>query len=103
MSTVRALIVAGERSQARIVETYVGRGGGTYFTNAVTEVVAGDGAIVDHYKVQQESRDGVSHRQHAVHAGRSASFSSHSFSLGGALVAQRRRLRLLDGEGGDAR
>ncbi|MBW8712639.1 MAG: Fe-S cluster assembly protein SufD, partial [Acidobacteria bacterium] len=44
MSNVRALIVAGDRSQVRIVETYVAPGGGTYFTNAVTEVFAGEGA-----------------------------------------------------------
>ena len=55
MSNVRTLIVAGDRSQVRIVESYAGLQGGAYFTNAVTELFAGEGAVVDHYKVQQES------------------------------------------------
>ena len=52
VSYPRCLIVAGERSQARIVETYVG-GGVPYLVNAVTEVFAGANASLDHYKVQQ--------------------------------------------------
>ena len=74
MSNVRALIVAGDRSQVRIVETYVAPGGGTYFTNAVTEVFAGEGAVVDHYKVQQESLDAFHIASMHVHAGRSSNF-----------------------------
>src|SRR5258707_1198314 len=52
VSHPRVLIVAGDRSQVRIVEGYVGPPGQEYFTNAVTEVVVGSGAVVDHYKVQ---------------------------------------------------
>ncbi len=100
MSTARALIVAGERSQARIVETYVGPRGAVYFTNAVTEVVAGDGAIVDHYKVQQESLEAFHVASMHIHAGRGANFSSHSFSLGGRLV-RNDAAALLGGEGAE--
>jgi Fe-S cluster assembly scaffold protein SufB len=49
----RNLIVAGRGSQVTVVETYVGNG--SYFTNAVTEIVAGEGAVVDHYKLECES------------------------------------------------
>ena len=100
MSTARALIVAGERSQARIVETYVGPRGTSYFTNAVTEVVAGESSVVDHYKVQQESLAAFHIASMHVHAARSASFSSHSFSLGGKL-ARNDANALLDGEGAE--
>lgn len=100
MSTARALIVAGERSQARIVETYVGPRGTTYFTNAVTEVVAGEGSVLDHYKVQQESEEAFHVASMHVHAARSANFSSHSFSLGGKLV-RNDASALLDGEGAE--
>src|SRR5439155_22184723 len=48
----RFLIIAGESSQARILERYVGSGG--TFTNAITEVVLGANAVIDHYKVQEE-------------------------------------------------
>ena len=39
MSHPRLLLIAGERSQSRVIETYVGVGDSAYFTNAVTEVV----------------------------------------------------------------
>ena len=100
LANARALIVGGERSQARIVETYVGPRGASYFTNAVTEVVAGENSVLDHYKVQQESFDAFHVASMHVHAARSANFSSHSFSLGGRLV-RNDASALLDGEGAE--
>ena len=78
------MILVGEGAQCTIVETY--KGAGRYFTNAVTEIVVGDRAVVDHYKVQQESLDAFHIATMQASLGRSASFSSHSISLGGALV-----------------
>jgi len=100
MSNVRTLIVAGDRSQSRIVETYVGPRGASYFTNAVTEVFVGEGAVVDHYKVQQESTGAFHVASMHVHAGRTANFSSHSFSLGGQIV-RNDVAAVLDGEGAE--
>jgi Fe-S cluster assembly protein SufD len=80
----RALIVAGAQSQCRIVETY--RGTGAYFTNAVTEVFAGEGAILDHYKVTVESSSAFHVAALQAQLSRSTNFSSHSISMGGALV-----------------
>jgi Fe-S cluster assembly protein SufD len=80
----RALIVVGANAQCTIVETY--KGEGRYFTNGVTEIVAGEGAVVDHYKVQLESP--LAFHVHTLQAnlGRSTNFSSHLISFGGALV-----------------
>ena len=100
MSTARALVVAGEGSQCRIVETYHGTGGSTYFTNAVTEMFCGENAVVDHYKVQQESFEAHHVASMHVHCSRSSTFSSHSFSLGGKLV-RNDVFALLDGEGAE--
>jgi len=100
MTSARALIVAGDRTQVRIVETFVGPRGAVYFTNAVTEIVAGEHSIVDHYKVQEESFDAFHVASMHVHAARSATFSSHSFSLGGKL-ARNDVNALLDGEGAE--
>jgi Fe-S cluster assembly protein SufD len=80
----RTLILVGANAQCSVVETY--RGAGAYFTNAVTEIVLGENAVVDHYKVQRESREAFHVATMAVQVGRSANFSSHSISLGGALV-----------------
>ncbi len=100
MMNTRVLIVAGERSQARIVETYAALRNGTYFTNGVTEIFAAENAIVDHYKVQQESLDAYHIATLQVNAQRSAAVSSHSFSLGGKLVRNDANA-VLDGEGAE--
>ena len=100
MSQARTLIVAGERSQVRIVETYAALRGGTYFTNSVTEVFAGENAIVDHYKVQQEGLDAFHVATMQVNAQRSANVSTHSFSLGGKFVRNDVNA-VLDGEGAE--
>jgi Fe-S cluster assembly protein SufD len=99
ISHPRTLIVLGDRSQARIVETYVGTGS-AYLTNAVTEVCACENAVLDHYKVQQEDLAASHIGSMHVHASRSAVFSSHSFSLGGRFV-RNDALATLDGEGAE--
>ena len=100
MSYPRCLIVLGERSQARVVETYVAAGDAAYLTNAVTEVSVGESAVLDHYKVQQESEQAFHVGSMHVHAARSANFSSHSFALGGKLV-RNDVIATLDGEGAE--
>ena len=53
----RTLIVAGPHSRLTVIERYVGVTDEAYFTNAVTEIVAGPGAAVDHYVVQEQGAD----------------------------------------------
>lgn len=81
----RVLILAGASSQCSIIESYVS-GKGQYFTNAVTELAVGEGAVVDHYKVQTESLEGFHVGAMFASLGHSANFSTTSISLGGALV-----------------
>jgi Fe-S cluster assembly protein SufD len=100
MVNARVLIVAGDGSQSRIVENYIGSTGAVYLTNAVTEVVAGEHAVVDHYKVQHESETAYHIASMHIHAARSSTFSSHSFSLGGKIV-RNDVIALLDGEGAE--
>jgi Fe-S cluster assembly protein SufD len=100
MVSARTLIVAGARSQVRIVETYVSLRNGTYFTNAVTELFAGENAVVDHYKVQQEGLEAFHVATMQLDAQRSATLASHSFSLGGRLVRNDVNA-VLDGEGAE--
>jgi Fe-S cluster assembly protein SufD len=98
VSHPRLLIVAGESSQALILERYVGSG--PTFTNAITEVVLGANAVIDHYKVQEESTDGFHIGGMYLHGARSGNFSSHSLSFGGAIV-RNDVVAVLDGEGID--
>ena len=101
VSYPRVLVMAGAASQSTIIETHVGIGEGTYFSCAVVEAQVGAGAVVDHYRVQLERSHGYHYCRLQVHAERDATFLSHAFSLGGAIV--RNDLgAVLDGEGIDA-
>ena len=95
----RLLVVVGSQAQAKLVETYVGWGG-RYFVNAVTEVFVGEHAVLDHYKVQEDSVDAFHIASMHVHTSRSATFSSHSFAIGGKLV-RNDAVAILDGEGAE--
>lgn len=82
----RNLIVAGENSQATIVESYLGQDGKEYFTNAVTEVSAAADSVIDHYKVQREGDAALHVATLQIHQDRGSNFRSHSIALGGSLV-----------------
>ncbi len=98
MTHPRVLVVVGENAQVRLVESYGGGGESAYLTNAVTEVVAGPGAVVDHYKTVRESPAAYHIASMHVRLGRAASFSSHAVTLEGAIVRNDAQA-LLDGEG----
>ncbi|HSU81783.1 MAG TPA: Fe-S cluster assembly protein SufD, partial [Thermoanaerobaculia bacterium] len=98
LSFPRNLFVADEGSQTTIVETYAGEG--AYFTSPVTELYAGPGAVVDHYKVQRESLAAFHMATFQVQGERASVPSSHSISIGGALVRNDVNA-VLDGEGID--
>ena len=82
----RSLILAGVNSQATVVESYIGLEEAAYFTNAVTEIVAAENAVLDHYKVQQESRRAFHISTTQVRQDRASNFRSHAITLGGGLV-----------------
>jgi len=100
ISHPRLLVVAGANSQMSIVETYVGAGGKQYFTNSVTEVVVGERAIVNHYKVQDESDASYHIATVQAVAGRDSRLHAHSVGFGGALV-RNDVIVTLAGEGGE--
>jgi Fe-S cluster assembly protein SufD len=80
----RTLILVGADAHCTILERY--SGSGKYFTNAVTEVVCGDRAVVDHYRIQQESAEAFHFGSLQAQLGRSSNFSTHNISLGAALA-----------------
>jgi Fe-S cluster assembly protein SufD len=83
VSYPRVLVLAGEESRARIVESY--GGSGISLTNAVTEIVAGDGATLEHYRLQRESDSAFHVGTLAARLERGSHLASHAFSLGAAL------------------
>lgn len=86
MSTPRILVIAEPGSRATVIEHHVGVGDGVTFTNAVTEIVAGEGSVVEHVKLQEQSPSSFHVGALHVEQARDSRFTSRSFSLGGALV-----------------
>jgi len=98
VSHPRNLILAGDDSQTMIVESYIGLNNALYFTNVVTEIVAGESAVVAHYKLQRESEEAFHISTVQASLNHSSNFSSHSVDLGGALVRNDVNA-VLDGKG----
>jgi Fe-S cluster assembly protein SufD len=82
----RNLIVAGRHSRAMVVESYVSVRDSEYFTNAVTEIVVGEGAHIDHYKIQRESETAFHVGTVQARQARDSQLHSFSFATGGALA-----------------
>jgi Fe-S cluster assembly protein SufD len=86
MNHPRNLIVAGENSQVTVVEDYVSLGEGITFSNAATELIAGDNANVSHYMIVREGDQAYNFSTLRIQQGRSANVATHSLLLNGALV-----------------
>jgi len=82
----RNLIVLEREARATVVETYASLEDGVYWTNAVTEVVVGDGARVDCYRVQRESDQAYHVAVTDVHQGRDTTVNVHAVAFGAALA-----------------
>jgi len=95
----RTLIVAGRGSQATVVQTWTSAGGASLATG-VTEALLEDGAVLDHYRLQQEGEAAFHVTALHVRQQRDSRFSDHALLLGGAL-ARTDAAVTLDGEGAE--
>jgi Fe-S cluster assembly protein SufD len=86
MNHPRNLIVSEENSQVAVVEDYVSLGEGITFSNAATELVAGDNAHVSHYMIVREGDQAYNFSTLRIQQGRHANVATHSLLLSGALV-----------------
>jgi Fe-S cluster assembly protein SufD len=82
----RNLIIVGKRSRVSIVESYVSLTDQSYLTNAVTEILAGDESIIEHDKLQNESRKAFHVAMIHSRLGAKAELTSNSIAVGGAIV-----------------
>ncbi|HXZ81806.1 MAG TPA: Fe-S cluster assembly protein SufD [Terriglobales bacterium] len=100
MSHPRNLIIAEDETEASVVEDYVSLGSGVFFSNVVTELVAGEGAIISHHLIEREDKQAINVSTLRMQQARSANVSSHSVLLGGGLVRNNVH-PVLAGEGGE--
>jgi Fe-S cluster assembly protein SufD len=94
----RNLIVVDRNAKATVLETYASTGEAHYFTNAVTEVAIGDGATLNHVKLQRESQRAFHVGTIDVRQARDSHYVSFSFGVGGSL-SRSNVYTLLGGEG----
>src|SRR5215471_960435 len=94
----RNLIIAEKHSRLTLLESYVAQADAAYFTNAVTELVVGEGAVVEHCKFQDESIRAFHMAAIQAQLGRSSNFISHSIATGARLSRNNIRTTLA-GEG----
>ncbi len=85
-SHLRNLVLLGNDSRAQVIEHYWGENVSAYLTNAVTEVVLSQGAVLDHTKLGQEDLKGYHFGSVEVKQNEASQFISRTFSIGGALT-----------------
>ena len=102
VSFPRLLVLAGENSQASIIETFAaaGAGAGRYFVCPAAEIVCEAGAVLHHTRLQADALSAFHLAFQHARVGRSAAFDSSSLAFGGGLV-RNDTVALLDGEGAD--
>jgi Fe-S cluster assembly protein SufD len=94
----RNLIVTEKAAQVTLFESYVSTVDAPYLTNAVTELVLGEGAVVEHGKFQDESIEAFHIAAIRAHLERSCNLISHSVATGARLSRNNIRTTLA-GEG----
>jgi Fe-S cluster assembly protein SufD len=100
VSYPRNLIFVGDASQARIIESHIGTGSGAYFANAVTEIVGGEGASIEHYLLQREGDAGFHIGTLEAQLNRQCTLAAHCITLAGLLVRNDVHV-VLNGEGSE--
>jgi Fe-S cluster assembly protein SufD len=95
----RVLVLASEGARATLAEVYLGSGD-PYLVNAVTEIVLGEGAVVEHLKLQDEGPRAFHVSAVFAEQAAGARLDAHALALGAQLSRSEVRARLV-GEGGE--
>ena len=82
----RTLVLAGRGSAATVLESYIGAGSQTYWTNAVTDVVVDEGAALKHYRLQAEGAKAFHIATTEVRLARDSRYESFVLAVGGRLA-----------------
>ena len=100
VSHPRVLVIADERARVTLVEHYVSLEDAPHWTNAVTEIVVGDGAAVEVIRIQEESVRAFHVASTHTRQGRDSALALHPLALGAAL-ARHDITNVLEGQGAD--
>jgi Fe-S cluster assembly protein SufD len=81
----RVLVIAEENSSATLIENFVAGSEDRYFTNAIAEIVLRDGAHLEHYRLQRESKKAFHVSTTSAELGRASRYDMTSINLGAQL------------------
>jgi Fe-S cluster assembly protein SufD len=99
--TPRIYVEAGDNSRVTVIESHVAAVGVRYLSLPVVELVAGQGAFIDYYKVQVESEDAFHVAGITATQAKDSEVRTHLFEFGGALVRNNAQV-MLKGSGAQA-
>jgi len=85
-SHLRNVVVLDQQAQATLVENYIGLSDAVSLTNVITEVVLANDAILNHYKLQQESHNAFHIATLAAKQGSNSQWNTNNISLGAKLA-----------------
>jgi Fe-S cluster assembly protein SufD len=97
----RILVIVEKSGSAKLVESYVTVGRGVTWTNSVTELVVGQNADVQVYRVQEESLDAFHTATTRSWQERDSRLSNLIFTYGGA-ITRHEIVAVLDGDGAES-
>lgn len=86
MRHLRHIIILGANAKVSVLDEYRSDHQGQYFNNIVTEIYAGAGAHLNHYKIQSESQNAFHIANTLIKQERSSCVRTFNLSLGGALA-----------------
>lgn len=90
----RNVVWVGASAQATLVESHVGVGEGSYFSNSVTHVTVEDEAVFHHYKLQNEARSAYHVAMTHVTCGEKVIYDNFALSCGAKLARNEIRGKL---------
>ena len=96
----RVLIGAEANSAATIIESYASPNTSVYLTNAIVDLAVGDGARIQHYKIQRESMGAFHVATTRAQLGSHATYNTTTINFGAALSRHNIDVRM-DHEGAE--
>jgi len=91
----RILVDAAAGSNATLLESHIGIGGQPYFSNSVTEIGVGNGAVLHHYKLQNEQTSAFHIAATEVRLSQGSVYENFVLTIGAALARNEINVEIL--------
>lgn len=86
MNYLKHFIVAGEQSEASIIEDYIGLEANQYFNSIASDIMAKQNSIINHYRLQRDSKQAFHIAKTAIFPEKNAVVNTYHIALGSKLM-----------------